>query len=179
MAEEIVITGPQVDFSFQLNLARDKVEKKVFRYLCQISDTLNKSNKSIGILIVLGIFGTESSIVSGMRSLSNDRFDTYTNVNFLQYKEDVIKLFSTGNDGAIIINQDGQVLAENIYLIVDEPSVDIPEGTGTRHISAASFSTRTDVLATFTLSEETGIVRIWKDGTYTEQYVPGQKGEEE
>lgn len=183
MAEEVdrvLPEGPSVDFSFQLNLARDRIEKKIFSYLCQLSESLNTKKERLGILIVFGMFGTHrSSVASGMRSLSNDRVDTYMNIGFPQFKDDIFKLFEQGEDGAIIINQDGQILAEKIYLTVDVPSVDIPEGTGTRHISAASFSMRPDVLATFTLSEETLMVRTWKDGTYIEQFYPGQKEDKE
>ena len=35
-----------------------------------------------------------------------------------------------------------------------------------------SFSTRDDVIAVFTLSEETSIVRTWKDGEFVDQYNP-------
>lgn len=177
--EQGVLKGPHVDFSFPLNLARDKTEKKIFSYLCEVSQKLHKNGEKLGILIVLGVFGySNESIVGGMRSLTKEKLDVYLNVNYSQFKDDIIKMFESGNDGAIIINQDGQILAEKIYLTVDNPSVDIPEGTGTRHISAASFSTRDDVLATFTLSEETLVVRIWKDGVYTEQFHPGHRGED-
>ena len=72
------------------------------------------------------------------------------------------------------MNHNGQILGTGIYLTVDDPSLDIPDGTGTRHISAASFSVRDDVIATFTLSEETLAVRMWKDGAFTEQYRPNE-----
>lgn len=182
MPEEIEVSnlkGPSVDFSFQLNLARDKTEKKIFSYLSEISQKNYQSENKIGLLIVLGIFGcSKSPIVDGMRSLTKEKIDVYLNINFSQFKEEIMEMFQAGNDGAIIINQDGQILAEKIYLTVDNPSLEIPEGTGTRHISGASFSTRHDVLATFTLSEETSVVRIWKDGHYTEQFHPDQRDDE-
>ena len=52
---------------------------------------------------------------------------------------------------------------------------DIPDGSGTRHISAASFSTKEDVRAVFTLSEETSIVRVWKNGVFVEQFSPNEE----
>jgi len=183
MSEENVLpthTGPFVDFSFQLNLAREKAEKKIFNYLSEISQKVHKENKKIGALVVLGVFGSSTDpLVEGMRKLTNDKLDTYININFPQFKDDVIGIFNVGDDGAIIVNQDGQILGSRVYLTVDNPTVEIPEGTGTRHISAASFSTREDVLATFTLSEETWIVRTWKDGKYTEQFNPSQKEDDE
>jgi hypothetical protein len=143
---ELQNKGPSVDFSFQLNLAREKAEKKIFSYLSEISQRTHKKNKSIGAIIVLGVFGSSRDpLIKGMRKLTNDKLDTYINVNFPQFKDDVIEIFELGDDGAI----------------------------------AASFSTRNDVLATFTLSEETLVVRTWKDGKYTEQFNPGQKEEED
>lgn len=168
--------NPHVDFAFQLNMARDRSEKKIFSYLCEISEKFHKQNKRIGILVILGVFASsKTSLVDGMRKLTSDKMDIYINVNFTQFKEDLAKVFESGEDGAIIINQGGQILAEKVYLTVDRPSLAIPEGAGTRHITAASFSTRKDVIAAFTLSEESYFVRVWKNGEYTEQFNPDKK----
>lgn len=166
--------SPSVDFSYQLNIGREKVEKKIFSYLCEISEKLFKSGKKIGTLIVLGCFDSETNVF-GMRQLGVKKLEKYINVAFGQFEVDVVKIFESGDDGAIIINQNGQVLGTEIYLMVDNPSLDIPDGAGTRHISAASFSTREDVLSTFTLSEETLAVRMWKDGQFVEQYRPDEE----
>jgi len=170
------LKGPIVDFSFQFNLAREKVEKKIFSYLCELSKKLYSEKRSIGILVVLGKFdSTDDGIVKGMRQLGTTQIQKYTNIAFGQFDAEVVKIFEEGADGAIVINQNGQIIGSKIYLMVDQPSVDIPEGTGTRHISAASFSTRDDVIATYTLSEETLVVRLWKEGHFTEQFDPSEK----
>lgn len=169
--------SPSVDFSYQLNIGREKVEKKIFAYLCDISARLYKDKKRVGTLIVLGCFDSETNVF-GLRQLGTKKVDKYINVAFGQFEVEIIKLFDSGDDGAIIINQNGQILGTEIYLMVDNPSLDIPEGAGTRHISAASFSTREDVLSTFTLSEESLAVRMWKDGQFVEQYRPDEEPEE-
>lgn len=169
---------PTVDFSYQFNLSREKVEKKIFSYLCDISKKFYKDKKSIGALVVLGSFSSPDHVVSGMRQLGSIKVDKYLNVAFGQFESDIIKIFESGNDGAVIVNENGQILGTGIYLTVHNPSLDIPEGTGTRHISGASFSTRSDVLATFTLSEETLAVRMWKNGSFVEQFHPDQPEEE-
>lgn len=169
--EEKKSTPTNVDFSYQLNIGREKVEKKIFQTLIDISKKLCSEEKKVGALIVLGCFDSKQ-IIDGMRQLGNKKIEKYLNVAFGQFEADIIKLFETGEDGAIIINQNGQILGTGIYLTVHNPALDIPEGTGTRHISAASFSTRDDVIATFTLSEETQVVRMWKDGYFTEQFNP-------
>src|SRR3990167_2341966 len=174
LEEKPKLGGPFVDFSYQLNFGREKVEKRIFNYLCEVSKKFHQQEKSVGALIVVGCFDTEA-LVQGMRQFRNTKIEKYINVAFGQFELEVIKLFETGEDGAIVINQNGQVLGTGIYLIVDNPLLAVPEGVGTRHLTAASFSTRPDVLSVFTLSEETLIVRMWKDGHFTEQYNPADE----
>lgn len=162
------MSEPFVDFGYQLGNSRERVEKKVFNLLCDVSQTLHKDGKSVGCLIVFGIF---KSNVSGMRQLGVSKLEKYISV-MGTHEEEFLNMVNSGDDGAIVISDSGQVLGTGIYLIVDDPTLDIPEGAGTRHISAASFSTREEILATFTLSEETWIVRKWKDGSVSEQFDP-------
>lgn len=179
MSEEEVIQakkrGPFVDYSYQFNLVREKVEQKIFAMMCEISKRLHEENSKTGILVVLGAFNASPDYqVPGMRLLGSNSIEKYINVMFPQFEETVLKIFESGNDGAIIVDQSGQLLGTGVYLTVDDPSVDIPEGAGTRHISAASFSTRDDVVATLTLSEETLAVRLWKNGAFVEQFYPSE-----
>ena len=163
------------DFSFQFSAAREhqKVEKKVFNILCDISKENKKKDSKLGILVVFGIFDTgKDYVVSGMRQIGINPIQKYIDISNTAYKEEVSDLFRDGADGAIVINRNGQIIGSKVYLIVDNPSLEVPEGCGTRHISAASFSERDDVIAVFTLSEETSVVRTWKDGSFTDQFNP-------
>lgn len=163
------------DFSFQFSAAREhqKVEKKVFNILCEISKENKKSKSKLGILVVFGVFDTAKDyVVSGMRQIGRNPIQKYIDISNTSFKEDISELFRDGSDGAIVINRNGQVIGSKVYLIVDNPSLEVPDGCGTRHISAASFSEREDVLAVFTLSEETSVVRTWKDGSFTDQFNP-------
>lgn len=164
-----------VDFSFQVNLARERTEKRIFKLLCQISDKLFKESKGVGALVVLGKF--DSSSVPGMRQIGMNPIQKYLNISFGQFEEEIEKILESNDDGAVIINQNGQILGTGLYLTVENPNLEIPEGTGTRHISAASFSTREDVISTFVLSEETLSVRAFKNGSLIEQHQPGQDQE--
>jgi DNA integrity scanning protein DisA with diadenylate cyclase activity len=171
---ETAVSMPSVDFSYQFNIAREKVEKKIFALLCSVSKKLFEENKKVGALIVLGAFD-HKQVVPGMRQISSKKIEKYINVAFPSFESDVLALFESGDDGAIIINQFGQILGSGIYLIVDNPNLDIPEGAGTRHITAASISTRADVVSAYTLSEETLAVRMWKLGQFTEQFKPEEE----
>jgi len=169
---------PHVDYSYQFNMARERSEKKIYSLMCSLADNLQKKGKRIGVLVVLGAFDRyHDHAVPGMRQLGKNLIQKYMNVAFGQFDQEVDKIFESGDDGAIVINHNGQILGTGIYLTVEEPSLEIPEGSGTRHISAASFSVRDDVVATFTLSEETLTVRMWKDGAFTEQYRQGEDKE--
>ena len=168
-------TTVSTDFSFQFNIAREhqKVEKKIFGLLCDISEKFFNEDKKIGILVVLGVFDTPKDfVISGMRQIGVNPIQKYLNVATMQNSDDVRALFEDGSDGAIVVNRNGQIIGGKIYLTVDSPSSEVPEGCGTRHISAASFSQREDVISVFTLSEETYVVRSWKDGGYVEQFSP-------
>jgi len=163
------------DFSFQFSAAREhqKVEKKVFNILCEISKENESTDTRLGILVVFGVFDTSKDyVVSGMRQIGINPIQKYIDISSSSFKNDISELFRDGADGAIIINRNGQIIGSKVYLIVDNPSLEVPDGCGTRHISAASFSERDDVIAVFTLSEETSVVRTWKDGSFTDQFDP-------
>jgi DNA integrity scanning protein DisA with diadenylate cyclase activity len=167
-----------VDFSFQFNAAKDhdKIEKRIFSMLRSISkQTYKLKTKRVGCLVVLGNFDTAPNhIVKGMRQISKNPIQKYMNISAASFEKEIISLFKDNLDGAVVINKNGQLLGAGIYLIVDNPSLDIPEGSGTRHISAASFSTKENIHAVFTLSEETSAVRSWKNGVFVEQYSPNE-----
>lgn len=164
-----------VDFSFQFSSAREfqKVEKKIYNNLIEISKAAYKVSNGIGCIIVYGNFDVyRDHIIPGMRQIGINPVQKYINLSINSFEKDFISMVKDNQDGSIIINRDGQILGNKIYLTVDNPILDVPEGCGTRHITAASFSTRKDVMSVFTLSEETSLVRIWKDGQISEQYNP-------
>tara|TARA_B100000131_G_scaffold310388_1_gene342018 strand:- start:528 stop:1094 length:567 start_codon:yes stop_codon:yes gene_type:complete len=169
---------PQVDFSFQFNTAKEheKVESIIFELLCDQAKKSLSSRKRAGVLVVLGNFdSSKNHIVFGMRQIEKNPVQKYVNLLTKQSAKEVASLMEANYDGAFVVNRNGQVLGLGIYLTVDQPMLDIPDGSGTRHITAASFSTREDVQAVFTLSEETNIVRIWKGGVFTKQYHPEEE----
>ena len=163
------------DFSFQFSAAREhqKVEKKIFSILCEVSKENKERQKKLGILVVFGVFDVAKDyIISGMRQIGINPIQKYINISSTSFEKDIAALFRDEADGAIVINRNGQIIGSKVYLIVDNPALEVPDGCGTRHISAASFSTRDDVIAVFTLSEETSVVRTWKNGEFVDQYNP-------
>ena len=183
MSDEINDRGsefvPSIDFSFQFSAEREynKVEKKIFTQMCKISKNSFKRDNKLGLIIVLGGFdNNENHIVKGMRQIGVNPIQKYINVSNANFEDEIGKLFLQNYDGAYIVNRTGQLLGAKIYLTV-EKHLEVPDGCGTRHITAASFSTKKNVLAVFTLSEETCIVRTWKDGNFVDQYLPEENNE--
>lgn len=164
-----------IDFSFQYNSGKEfkKVEKRIYNHLIDISKECFKKGVKSGAIIVYGYFDLyKDHVVPGMRQIGVNPIQKYINITIPPFEKDFLLMIKENQDGSIIINRDGQILGSKIYLTVDNPILDLPDGCSTRHITAASFSTRKDVTAVFTLSEETLLVRVWKNGKISDQYNP-------
>jgi hypothetical protein len=70
-------------------------------------------------------------------------------------------------DGAAVVGVDG-VVNEQLVRFRSPPDIDVEyePWMGARHMSALDVSTRDDVVATLTLSEETGRVTVFQNGTF-------------
>ena len=81
--KEVVRKVSHIDFSYQFNAARDyqKVEKKIFTLLCEISKETYKKQKNTGLIIVLGTFDkSDDHIVYGMRQIGINPVQKYLNI---------------------------------------------------------------------------------------------------
>jgi len=156
--------APIVDFSKQTD-----IEEYIFNTLSNISfDVANCKESAIGAIVVFGFF---NAYVNGMVQMKpkENPVDHIITVNCNEFRDALLMYSKNPYDGAIIINDQGQIIGAGVYLIVDDPLIDIPDGCGTRHKSAASFSLRDDVISVLTLSEETNILRVWKNGKQTKE----------
>lgn len=169
---------PATDFSVQFSLSKEflKIESKIFDILKEISDKCYTDKKRLGTMIVYGSFDIdENHIVDGMRQIGSNSIQRFISFSYSNFNEDITKLILENHDGAIIVDKNGQILGNKIYLTVNNPSLEVPDGCGTRHITAASFSERKDILSVITLSEENLAVRKWKSGSFSDQYFPGEE----
>lgn len=71
-------------------------------------------------------------------------------------------------DGAVVVSVDGVVSGQLVRFRPEEVSDDVAYAPwmGSRHMSALDVSTRPDVVATLTLSGESGRVTVFEDGDY-------------
>jgi len=174
-SEKTFVEKTIVDFSSQVKYCEDywKIEDRIFEKLKSVSSICVQKEIKMGAMVVFGDFSSnENYKVEGMRQMGINFIRKYLSFSVESFSGEISELMMKNSDGAFIVNKDGQILATKMYLEVKNPSLDVPEGCGTRHITAASFSTRKEVESIFTLSEETAIVRVWKDGVVIEQYDP-------
>jgi len=167
--------APHVDFSMQFNFAKnsEKVEEKIFNILKNIVDQIAQSKlESLGALIVFGDFETHGPVVQGMVQMKpkQNPIESLKMIDTSHGIDCLIEYSQAPYDGAVVVDRTGQIIGAGIYLVVDDPLLDTPEDCGTRHKAAASFSKRNDVISVLTLSEETNVARIWKDGKLMRTY---------
>jgi len=171
MEEKIEQVGeaPNVDFSLQLSLDKNSehVESSIFSWLKIIAtEVAEEKLDPLGAIIVLGDFEENDGIVEGMVQMKpkQNPIESYIIIDGEDSRDHIVEFSVAPFDGAIIVNRTGQIIGAGIYLVVDNPLLDMPDDCGTRHKAAASFSERNDVISVLTLSEETNTVRLWKDG---------------
>lgn len=80
-------------------------------------------------------------------------------------------------DGAVVVGVDGVVNEQLVrFRSPETPDVEYEPWMGARHMSALDISTRPDVVATVTLSQESGRVSTFRDGAF-ESTPPERFGE--
>ena len=151
----------EINFVSLLELRYQQTEGRIIEI---VKDLIKNKNHS-GLLLVL--LKEHSDVVPEMVQLkpSTNPIAKYVNIDTPEGIS-LIEYYSKF-DGAIVISACGQILSAGVYLVVNNPSVSIPEGCGTRHKAAASFSFSLNVRLVFTISEENNLGRIWDAGKST------------
>ena len=121
-----------------------------------------REGKPIGALFVIGNMRelqkySEQNIINPFRGYAEkDR-------NILDDRlRNTVKEFAA-IDGAFIIKGNGVIVSAGTTLRPDTSGVELPQGLGARHGSAAAISASTKSIA-ITVSESTGTVRLWRLG---------------
>ncbi|MFB6297497.1 MAG: diadenylate cyclase [Salinirussus sp.] len=87
-----------------------------------------------------------------------------------------VRNVALSRDGAVVVTADGTVQRQMVR--IRSPSaaeakrreeIDYADWMGTKHLSAVEISTREEVLAAVTLSEENGRVSVFRDGDYEDR----------
>jgi diadenylate cyclase len=123
-----------------------------------------REGKPVGTTFVIGDF---EKVMQFSRQTIFNPFHGYPaeerNLLNPQLRE-TLKEFSV-LDGAFVIREDGVVMCAGRHLSAALSStVDLPRGLGSRHVAAAGITSVTEAIA-IVISESTGDVRIFKDGS--------------
>lgn len=176
MSEEVVVDIKQtleLDMTNQARVAdiNRRQEKRIWRLLKELAVKDAKENSHRGALIVLGEFVRFDYKIPGMRQIGENPLSgaaLYLSDKEIQEKfEPLLDL-----DGAIVVDATGQVMAAKVYLQVDHADAAVEEECSARHITAASFSMNQHIVSCFTMSEQTGKVRMYQDGAQTKVFDP-------
>jgi diadenylate cyclase len=73
-------------------------------------------------------------------------------------------------DGAFVVSDDGTVLSAARYIDATSDHLELPLGLGSRHVAAASVSSRTEAVAVAV--SESSTVRMFDDGDLVAEIVP-------
>ncbi len=124
------------------------------------------------------VVGDSTAVMEKSRQLTLNPFQGYSEEerNILDPSiRNAVKNFCL-LDGAIIVREDGVILAAGRYLNPpDDLELDLPMGLGTRHASAMAITAATKAIS-FVISKTTGTVRIYKEGKLAvELRQPGRR----
>ena len=172
---------PSVDVKEQVALGAEvppkpDITREVFRLISQSADALHEKGEKRGALILIGRFASIGE-VKGARQLPlpggtpNPFEGQYLSASDKVFQRMLLQDEILG-DGAVVVDASGQVLGGRLYLLIDHPELEIPEGCATRHLAAASTSLRRDVESVITLSEETNVAGVFRGGRATQTHDP-------
>ena len=150
--------------------ARD-VAREVFGMVSETANALRDKGQKRGALIVIGDFSSIGSVKGAIPPKVNPFEGLFLSAGDKAFQKMLLQDPAL-EDGAVVVDTSGQVLGGRIYLLVDNPLVDVPEGCFARHRAAASASLRKDVEAVITLSEEQNVARVFRKGKVVEEYDP-------
>lgn len=144
----------------------ESVNPLVFEQLLNLSLELainGREGKMIGTIFVLG---DHEKVLSLSKQLIFNPFKGYPEEERNIFNPDLketIREFSA-LDGAFVLSETGTLITAGRFLGVSGNDTEIPSGLGTRHMAAAGITALTNAIA-IVISESTGNIRIFKDGT--------------
>lgn len=153
--------------SIQVTQMAQHIPSEVFEASLNLAVELaiqGREGKPVGTTLVLG---DHAKVMQYSRQTIFNPFRGYPEEerNLLNPRlRETLKEFSV-LDGAFVIRDDGIVMCAGRHLNAAlDSAVDLPRGLGSRHVAAAGITSVTDAVA-IVISESTGDVRIFKDGS--------------
>ncbi len=174
------ITGPGPGDSRQIRadpwkypvLMGTEVKESVFDsvfHLCVEISREGREGHPVGTSFVLG---DTDAVMSHSRACTINSFAGQERENRLITNPDLAEIIKglAMLDGAFVIREDGLIEASGRHFIIDNLTLKIPEGYGTRHSSVAGISQMTNAIG-FVVSSSGGKISIMKDGLIKKSFV--------
>jgi diadenylate cyclase len=128
-----------------------------------------REGRKIGTLFVVG---DSDAVLKGSRPLILDPLaghpDEKKRINDPDVRETIKELAQL--DGAFVVSDKGVVLSATRYIDAASDNLELPLGLGSRHMAAASVSSRTNAVAVAV--SESSMVRMFDDGELISEIVP-------
>ncbi len=131
---------------------------------------VSSRGKPIGALLVLG---DSDRVLEGAKQLIPNPFHGHEGADRMltnpKVQDALIELAKI--DGAVVFRGDGFIRTAGVFLAVSESEVEVPAGLGTRHVTGAAISARTDATAVVVSSTD-GNLRAFSGGELVLQLDP-------
>ena len=160
----LIIDVDKLFFDMSTHKLTQNVTPGVVESILSIAKELcseGREGKRIGTTFVIG---KREDVIKHTRQLIINPFTGYDenlrNVTDPSLRE-TIKEFAL-LDGAFIIDNDGTIVTAGAYITANSENIEIPNGFGTRHRSAAALTKETEAIAI--VVSESNSIRVLKDG---------------
>jgi PAS domain S-box-containing protein len=146
----------------------EQVFDSVFHLCVEISRE-GREGHPVGTSFVLG---DTDAVMAHSRACTINSFAGQDRENRLITNPDIAEIIKglAMMDGAFVIRDDGLIEASGRHFIIDNLTLKIPEGYGTRHSSVAGICQMTNAIG-FVVSSSGGKISIMKDGLIKKSFV--------
>ena len=165
-------TGPLADLLDEVCSERRGVNNRTLRRVVNLAVEIareGREGRKIGTLFVVG---DSQAVLKHSRPMILDPLyghpDESKRIDDPDVRETLKELAQL--DGAFVVSDDGVVLSAARYIDAVSDHIKLPLGLGSRHVAAASVSSRTDAVAVAV--SESSTVRMFDDGELVAEIVP-------
>jgi predicted DsbA family dithiol-disulfide isomerase len=164
--------GPMADLLDEVCSERRGVNNKTLRRVVNVAVEIareGREGRKIGTLFVVG---DSEQVLKHSKPLILDPLyghpDESKRIDDPDVRETLKELAQL--DGAFVVSDEGVVLSAARYIDAVSNYLEVPLGLGSRHVAAASVSSRTDAVAV--VVSESSTVRMFDDGELVAEIVP-------
>jgi hypothetical protein len=165
-------TGPLADLLDEVCSERRGVNNRTLRRVVNLAVEIareGREGRKIGTLFVVG---DSEGVLKHSRPMILDPLyghpDESKRIDDPNLRETLKELAQL--DGAFVVSNEGVVLSAARYIDAVSNHLEVPLGLGSRHVAAASVSSRTDAVAVAV--SESSTVRMFDDGEVVSEIVP-------